>query len=325
MDEDESPSSSPLNSLHSIPATSEFIMPPKKKARPWHDEFIPLYLLNISRQLTRPLPSVDSEEWHSLAADMEIAIDREDFTQSLPLFPASLHPELNDLKEAFESREASADPSLNPYKNLQQYATKARLPPMPWSPDLGEGTDPPTLPGDDGDGLQRRTATHTIGSSTVVYPDSARKLRSVRKIPNSQLFQRVLAYSKAHLPSSQCVDISTNKPILSDPPKSVDIGISVPHHEHKVSESGRPAPNSEPQVQVNWVMNIVCKTSQRILHVYDNTCKDWQYRIVRGKESQRMLADYVWSRSAGNGGARLAIEVKTPCTTLLNFGSKGVE
>ncbi|KAG8982465.1 hypothetical protein FRB90_006769, partial [Tulasnella sp. 427] len=308
------PSSS---SLDFPPPSDESAMPPKRRSGAPAEisaaftppPLIPLYLQHISEQLGRPPPPKDSEEYYSLFADLRIATYRKDWTQSLGLFPPADHRKLIDLEKFFTSCPYPAPPSINPYENLQQYASKARLPPMPWSTDLGKVPDPgPTL----ASGTSRRTATHTKGSSTVVTPDSARKLRSVLQIPTKQFFQRVLAFSKSHLPSSQCVDPLNNMPILGDPHDRSAFGVNVPHPQFHVFDSVRPPPNSETDVQTFWVMSVACKTAERILHVYDNARKEWEFRTIRGPGTQQMQADYVWSKSPEGTGARLAIEVKTP-------------
>ncbi|KAG8985843.1 hypothetical protein FRB90_004409, partial [Tulasnella sp. 427] len=163
-------------------------------------QLIPLYLQHISEQLGRPLPPKDSEEYYSLLADLDIATYQKYWTKSLNLLPPADHRKLIDLEKFLTSCPDLPPPTINPYENLQQYASKARLPPMPWSTDLGKLSEPGTA---SESGVPRPTATHTVGSSAVVPPDSARRLRSVRRVPTQQFFQRVLAFSKSHLPSSQ--------------------------------------------------------------------------------------------------------------------------
>ncbi|KIO30124.1 hypothetical protein M407DRAFT_20795 [Tulasnella calospora MUT 4182] len=268
---------------------------------------IPLYWLNISNKLGDLLPPENSEEWHCLISHIRIALKcgNSMAIRSLHLIPASLHG----------SPRQPPQLQLNPYENLQNYATKARLPPIPWSlgaPKNDKTTEP------DGVSDEVKEKKSIVGSGMVAPPNAVRRLPHVHRISMSHFKSRVLAYSSMYLPSSACTDSQIKTPILSDPDLEEGFGLIVPHHAHRVSGIPRPPPSSEIQIQENWVLKIAYKTAQRILHVSQPGIRAWEYCILNRNGFQKIHAGYVWTKKSDGDKAQLAIQVKAHWTFLLS-------
>ncbi|KAG8892230.1 hypothetical protein FRB99_002860, partial [Tulasnella sp. 403] len=300
----------------------------KKKMYP-----VPLYLKRLISRLDdpEPLPEADSADWKMLDRYVKVSEELGENREGGPLEGLSPHAQArlaalriraDRPRNQHPNREAEL---LNPYENLQLYASRTTLPFLRWStvrqtsqpariPKTGKShrrsaitMESTTQPTKTTLGTQNRTQEATTRRSV----SKGRNLRDITKIPTELFTSLVKKYSEERLPTS--LETQAAGESCDDPDKTAEF-LSLPCPGFCVPEAREKRKQVENESHIHNMVETDLETVSRILHVCNSDTRDWLFETPGGKGNGTRRSDIVWVQK--NSGirvdSRMVIEVKKP-------------